>query len=76
MSTFRDCSILLMANIHASSLAYAELYLVLAMLVRRYDMELYETTLKNVKFERDFGTPYPDEGNFNVRVRVTNVLTE
>ncbi|KAF9893154.1 hypothetical protein FE257_012566 [Aspergillus nanangensis] len=58
------------------NLAYAELYLVLSMLVRRYDWELYETPKKNIEFVRDFETPYPDEGNFSVRATVTRVLEQ
>jgi hypothetical protein len=57
-------------------LAYAELFLVLAAFVRRYDMELFETTEKNIAFERDFGTPYPDEGNTCVRAMVTRVIQD
>lgn len=58
------------------SLAYAELYLVLAAFVRRYDMELFETTEKDIAFARDFGTPYPDDGNIRVRAMVTKVIEE
>lgn len=57
-----------------TSLAYAELYLILSTLVRRFDLELYETTKKNIDFARDFGTPYPEEGNFSVRVMVTGIV--
>ncbi|CAG7931468.1 unnamed protein product [Penicillium olsonii] len=58
------------------NLAYAELYLVLAAFVRRYDMELFETTEKDIAFARDFGTPYPDDGNIRVRAMVTKVIEE
>ncbi|KAJ6107384.1 hypothetical protein N7523_008707 [Penicillium sp. IBT 18751x] len=58
------------------NLVYAELYLILSTLVRRFDLELHETTEKNVGFARDFGTPYPEEGNFNVRVIVTRVVQD
>jgi hypothetical protein len=57
-------------------LAYAELFLVLAAFVRRYDMELFETTEKDIAFARDFGTPYPDEGNTRVRAMVTKLMQE
>jgi hypothetical protein len=56
------------------SLAYAELFLVIATLVRRFDMELYETPKENIEFARDFGTPYPEKGNLSVRAIVTGVI--
>ncbi|KAJ5198876.1 hypothetical protein N7491_000557 [Penicillium cf. griseofulvum] len=58
------------------NLAYAELFLVLAAFIRRYDMELFETSEKDIAFARDFGTPYPDEGSARVRVMVTKVIEE
>ncbi|KAJ5134654.1 hypothetical protein N7448_000326 [Penicillium atrosanguineum] len=58
------------------NLVYAELYLIISTLVRRFDLELYETTDKHIGFARDFGTPYPVEGNFNVRVMVTRIIRE
>lgn len=48
----------------------------LAAFVRRYDMELFETTEKDIAFARDFGTPYPDEGNLCVRAMVTKVIED
>jgi hypothetical protein len=57
-------------------LAYAELFLVLAAFVRRFDMELFETSEKDIAFVRDFGTPYPNEGNARVRAMVTTVIEE
>ncbi|ODM14270.1 hypothetical protein SI65_10325 [Aspergillus cristatus] len=58
------------------NLAYAELFIVLATLMRRFDMELYETTKKDIEFVRDFATPYPESGNFKVKVLVTGVVSE
>ncbi|GAB1210519.1 hypothetical protein APSETT445_009313 [Aspergillus pseudonomiae] len=58
------------------NLAYAELFLVIATVVRRFDIELYETPKSNIDFARDFGTPYPDKGNFSVRGLVTGVVSE
>jgi hypothetical protein len=55
---------------------YAELRFVHATLVRRFDLELYETTKKNTDFAREFGTPYPEAGNFSVRVLVTGIVSE
>ncbi|RAL03516.1 cytochrome P450 [Aspergillus ibericus CBS 121593] len=57
-------------------LAYAELFVVLATLIRRFDMELYETTKANIDFVRDFATPYPEKGNLSVRTVVTGVIRD
>ncbi|KAL4879217.1 cytochrome P450 [Aspergillus karnatakaensis] len=58
------------------NLAYAELFLVIATLVRRFDMEIYETPKTNIEFARDFGTPWPLEGGLSVRATITSVMTE
>lgn len=58
------------------SLAYAELYLIIATFVRRFDMEIYETTVENIRTAREFGVAYPKDGNFSVRAIITNVVTE
>ncbi|PYI01806.1 cytochrome P450 [Aspergillus sclerotiicarbonarius CBS 121057] len=58
------------------NLAYAELFVVLATLIRQFDMELYETTKANIDFVRDFATPYPDKGNLSVRTVITGVITD
>ncbi|KAJ5921253.1 hypothetical protein N7466_009579 [Penicillium verhagenii] len=58
------------------NLAYAELYLTLANLFRRYEFELYDTTEKDIAFARDFAAPYPDEGNLQLRVMVTGLVEE
>lgn len=60
----------------SNSLAYAEMYLAIATLIRRFDLELFETTKKNIEFARDFGTPFPDEGNYNIRVLVRGIVKE
>ncbi|KAJ0426891.1 cytochrome P450 [Aspergillus carlsbadensis] len=58
------------------NLAYAELFLVIATLVRRFDMEIYETPKARIEFARDFGTPWPEEGGLSVRATVSSVVTE
>ncbi|KAL3488637.1 cytochrome P450 [Aspergillus germanicus] len=58
------------------NLAYAEMFLVIAILARKFDMELYETPKGNIEFARDFGTPLPESGELNVRATVTGVITE
>ncbi|KAE8151511.1 cytochrome P450 [Aspergillus avenaceus] len=58
------------------NLAYAELFLVIATIVRRFEMELHDTPKSNIDFARDFGTPYPDKGNFSVQALITGVISE
>jgi hypothetical protein len=57
------------ANVH-HSLAYAELYLALAGVFRRFDFELFETTIDDVKIERDAFVAGAKVGSKGVRVRV------
>lgn len=59
-----------------NSLACAELYLATAALIHRFELELFETTEKNIEFARDFGTPCPDEGNYSIRVQVKRLVKE
>ncbi|KAE8359938.1 cytochrome P450 [Aspergillus caelatus] len=54
-------------------LAYAELYLALAAIVRSVDMKLVDTTLEDIIMVRDLGQPAPRDGNFGIRVMVTGV---
>jgi hypothetical protein len=42
--------------VRASSLAYAQLYLTLAHLMRRFDLALHETTAEDMEWD-DFYTP-------------------
>jgi hypothetical protein len=48
----------------------------MATLIRRFDLELYKTTIKNIEFARDFGTPFPDKGNYSIRVLVKGIVKE
>lgn len=57
------------------SLAYAELYLTIATFIRRFDMEI-ETTIENIRTVREFGSGFPQDGNFSVRAKMTNVIKE
>ncbi|KAL8784190.1 MAG: hypothetical protein Q9195_009137 [Heterodermia aff. obscurata] len=58
------------------NLALAELYMTIAAFVRRFDMELYETTMNNIRIYRELGIGQPKEGDFSVRVKVTNIIKE
>ncbi|OXV07109.1 hypothetical protein Egran_05126 [Elaphomyces granulatus] len=53
------------------NLAYAELYITLAKLVRSFDMELFETTSEDLEIYHIRLTPYPRKGQGEVKVRVT-----
>lgn len=66
---FTDCACRL-------SLALAELYMTIASFVRRFDMELYETTMENIRIYRELGIGQPKEGDFSVRAKITNVIKE
>jgi hypothetical protein len=52
------------------SLAYAEMYLTLATIVRRFDMELYETSIEDVTMVHDFFVAVPKLDSKGVRVKV------
>jgi hypothetical protein len=51
-------------------LAYAELFLAIAAVFRRFDMKLYETTYEEVKIARDAFVASPYVGSRFVRVKV------
>lgn len=50
------------------SLAFAELYLGIATLFRRYDMKLHDTTLDDVQLHGDKMLPRAKNGSKGVRV--------
>ncbi|PYH32390.1 cytochrome P450 [Aspergillus neoniger CBS 115656] len=57
------------------NLAYAVLYLTVATLIRRYDMELYDTTEDELRTARDFLLSRPEKGHAIVNVMVRDILT-
>ncbi|THC92781.1 hypothetical protein EYZ11_007742 [Aspergillus tanneri] len=57
-------------------LAYAEIYLALAAIVRRFDIELYETTAEDIRFTRDLLGPRSEKGVWKVQARVTNMISK
>ncbi|KAJ5671164.1 hypothetical protein N7507_000291 [Penicillium longicatenatum] len=57
------------------NLALAELYLIVATLVRRFDMDLYETTLEDIATYRDYQVGFPKEKNPGLRAIVTRDLS-
>ena len=48
----------------------------IASFVRRFDMELYETTVDNIRIDRELGIGHPKKGEFSVRARVTNIVKD
>ncbi|KAM0718143.1 hypothetical protein Q7P37_006475 [Cladosporium fusiforme] len=57
------------------NLALAEMFLTLARVVRKFDMALYNTTIDNIRFDRDMGIPFPEEGLFSVQACVKGIAT-
>jgi len=53
------------------SMAYAELYLALARIVRRFEMDLYETTEEDIETYHVRLTGYPRKGRGEVKVKIT-----
>lgn len=51
-------------------MAYAEIYITLATLMRRFELTLFETDRSNVDFFQDYVTPQPKPGSLGVRVLV------
>ena len=55
-------------------LAWAQLLITVANLIRRCDMEIFETEFKDVGFMRDFGAAFPAKDARGLRVLVKNVV--
>jgi cytochrome P450 len=58
------------------NLANAELFLTTARLFRRFEMELYETTVSDIDMAHDFFSPVPRLDSKGVRVRVLGEVKE
>ena len=57
-------------NCVGQNLAWAELYIGLAHVFRRVDLELYETGKETVEMAREYFVPLPEVGTKGVRVIV------
>jgi hypothetical protein len=55
-------------------MAYAELYLTTAAVVQNFDLELVDSSIKDIMPDRDFGLAFNKDFNFGVNFRVTKVL--
>lgn len=51
-------------------LAWAEIYITIANVVRRTNLELYETGIADVVPDREFLLARPKEGSLGIRVKV------
>lgn len=58
----------------APSLAYAELYLTIAALVRNFDFELVDSSIEDVTLYRDYALSMNKDYGFGINVRITKVL--
>lgn len=57
-----------------SSLAYAELFLTVAGVFRRFDMELHETTVDDVRLVRDRFFGASRDGSMGVRASISGTV--
>ena len=57
-------------------LAHAEIYLTLAAIFRRFDMEIYQTTRADIDVAHDFFNPQARKGSEGLRVTVTRDLVD
>jgi hypothetical protein len=57
-------------------LAYAELYLMVAAVVRNFELELVDSSVRDVIGERDFAMGFTKDYRFGINVRVKKVLRE
>ncbi|OGM51153.1 cytochrome P450 oxygenase [Aspergillus bombycis] len=58
------------------NLAYAELHTALAAIVRRFDLELYQTTAEDIRFARDKLLPRAKDGPWRIRVKIVGIRKE
>ena len=56
-----------------TSLAYAELYLCLAALFRRFTFELYDSDVSDIELKHDFFLPSPKLDSKGLRVKVVSI---
>lgn len=55
-------------------MAYVELHLALATLVRRFTFDLHQTDISDVEIAHDFMVPQPKLDTKGMRVKVTSVI--
>ncbi|KAL8646237.1 MAG: hypothetical protein Q9210_006250 [Variospora velana] len=52
------------------NLAYAELYMTIGTIFRRFELELFETTRETVQYGRDYFNAFPEKGCDGVKVAI------
>lgn len=57
-----------------SSLAYAEMYLTIAALIRNFDFELVDSSIDDIALYRDYALAMNKNYGFGIKVRITKVL--
>jgi hypothetical protein len=57
-------------------MAYAELFIAVAELTRWFDLELHETTEKDVTITRDLGVGSPENGPLKVHMKVKGLVSK
>lgn len=63
-------------ELDADSLSHCQVNLSLAALIRRFEFELYETTIEDVSPARDCFIAYPPRGSLGARVRVLGMVRD
>ncbi|PKY05790.1 benzoate 4-monooxygenase cytochrome P450 [Aspergillus campestris IBT 28561] len=56
-------------------LATAQIYMLLSTIIRRFDLELHNTSPKDVEFARDCVVARPEKGHWSVKARVVGIAT-
>lgn len=59
-----------------SSLAYAEIYMTLAHIVRRFDFVPFETTVEDLAVYREQGVGLPKSGYFEVKAIISGIVED
>lgn len=52
------------------------MYLTIATLARQFDMELHDTTVRDVTVGRDYISPFPTDGVGNIKVKFSDVTVD
>ncbi|KAJ6186275.1 Cytochrome P450 [Penicillium mononematosum] len=58
------------------NLAYSEMYLTFAVVVRWFDLELHETSYENIRLVRELIMGLPEANTISVKVKVVGLVTE
>jgi len=61
-------------NCIGNAFGWAQLYIMLATVIRRCDLEVYETEWEDVGFLRDYTVPYGRVGTVGLRALVRDVV--